>query len=175
MLTTLEPILAKLPFCNELEPGYLRLLVGCAANVVFHPGDVIFRIGDEVDYFYLIRSGKVAVELSVPVRGVVTVQTLSEGHILGWAWLIPPYRAIFAPGPSSSPARSASTASACGRNAKPTTTSDTSCSSALRRLSFINSKRRRSNFWIFTAPRGSPNSGVGTDNRPITPTFSGTA
>lgn len=95
MVTTLEPILASHPFCRDLAPRYLRLLVGCASNVVFRPGDIIFRTEDAVDQFYLIRVGKVAVELYVPARGAVTVQTLSEGEVLGWSWLIPPYRATF--------------------------------------------------------------------------------
>ena len=95
MITTLEPILAKQPFCKDLEPCYLQLLVGCASNVVFHPGDVIFRMGDEVDQFFLIRTGKVAIELFVPGRGGVCVETLSEGDLLGWSWLIPPFRATF--------------------------------------------------------------------------------
>ena len=95
MITTLEPILAQHPFCKDLEPRYLKLLVGCASNVVFQPGNVILRRDDVADQFYLIRSGKVAIELFVPGRGAVTVQTLSEGDILGWSWLIPPYRATF--------------------------------------------------------------------------------
>lgn len=95
MITTLEPILARHPFCKDLEPRYLQLLVGCASNVVFRPGEVILRMDDVVDQFYLIRGGKVTIELFVPARGAVTVQTLTEGDILGWSWLIPPYRATF--------------------------------------------------------------------------------
>jgi CRP/FNR family cyclic AMP-dependent transcriptional regulator len=95
MLKTLEPSLAKHPFCKDLEPRYLQLLTGCAANVVFRPDQVIFRTHDETDRFYLIRSGMIAVELFAPGRGEVSVQTLSQGDVLGWSWLIPPYRATF--------------------------------------------------------------------------------
>ena len=41
--------------------------------------------------FYLLESGKVAVEIEV--SGVAhTLQTLREGDVLGVSWLFPPYR-----------------------------------------------------------------------------------
>jgi len=88
---TLEGVLAKHPFFSGLEARYLELVVGCAANVRFNAGELIFRHGHEANDFYLIRAGKVALEIPVPGRGSLTVQTLGEGEILGWSWLIPPY------------------------------------------------------------------------------------
>jgi CRP/FNR family cyclic AMP-dependent transcriptional regulator len=40
--------------------------------------------------FYLIQSGKVALETFVPGCGMVTIQTLGAGEALGWSWLFPP-------------------------------------------------------------------------------------
>ncbi len=91
-MQTLEPILAKHPFFKELDSPYLKLVVGCASNVVFREGQMICRRGGDADRFYLIRHGRVAVELHAAGRGTITVQTLSEGDILGWSWLIPPYQ-----------------------------------------------------------------------------------
>ena len=31
-------------------------------------------------------------ELMIPQRGFATLQTVSEGEVLGWSWLLPPYR-----------------------------------------------------------------------------------
>jgi CRP-like cAMP-binding protein len=39
----------------------------------------------------LIRHGKVALEVHAPKRGPITIQTLSEGEVLGWSWLVRPY------------------------------------------------------------------------------------
>jgi len=89
-MQTLEPILAKHPFFKDLETPYLKLVVGCASNVVFREGQMICRRGGDADRFYLIRHGRVAVELHAAERGTITVQTLGEGDILGWSWLIPP-------------------------------------------------------------------------------------
>lgn len=92
---TLEPILAQHPFLKDLDPGHLGLIVGCASNVRFDAGTYIFREGQEANQFYIIRHGKVALELFAPERGVLTIQTLGAGEVLGWSWLFPPYRWVF--------------------------------------------------------------------------------
>lgn len=68
------------------------MLVGCAANVRFEAGQYIFREGEEAKTFYLLRHGRVALEMAVPGRGSLTIQTIREGDVLGWAWLFPPHR-----------------------------------------------------------------------------------
>jgi CRP-like cAMP-binding protein len=91
-METLGRILAEHPFFKGLEEPYLQLLVGCASNVRFNAGEVIFREGEEANRFYLIRQGKVAVETFAPGRGPIIIQTLGEGELVGWSWLIAPYR-----------------------------------------------------------------------------------
>lgn len=95
MITNLEPILAEHPFTKQLPQQYLQLITGCASNVRFEAGQQIYRSGDDSNTFYIIRSGKVAVELSVPGKGSVTIETLGAGDVLGWSWLFPPYRRHF--------------------------------------------------------------------------------
>jgi CRP/FNR family cyclic AMP-dependent transcriptional regulator len=94
-METLRPILAEHPFFKDLDARHLDLIVGCASNVRFDAGQFIFRQGEEADQFYLIREGLVALEIFVPGRGAVTVQTMGEGEVLGWSWLVPPYRWMF--------------------------------------------------------------------------------
>lgn len=88
---TLEPYLASHPFLKDLKKEYLELLVGCASNVRFEPGDYVFREGKEANHFYLIRQGNVSLELFVPGKGAITIRTVDEGDVLGWSWLVPPY------------------------------------------------------------------------------------
>lgn len=90
-MRTLEGVLAGHPFFSGMDPRYLKLAVGCASNVRFNAGELIFRQGYEAEHFYLIRAGKVALEINVPGRGGLTVQTLGAGEVLGWSWLVPPY------------------------------------------------------------------------------------
>lgn len=88
----LEAVLEKVPLFEDLEPRYLQLLAGCASNVRFEAGESIYANGDDANQFWVIRHGRVALEIYVPQRGAVTVQTLKEGDLLGWSWLIPPYQ-----------------------------------------------------------------------------------
>jgi CRP/FNR family cyclic AMP-dependent transcriptional regulator len=91
MMETLERILGEHAFFKDLDQPYLQLVTGCASNVRFEPDAYIFREGEEANQFYLIRQGRVALQILAPDRGPVTVETLEEGDILGWSWLIPPY------------------------------------------------------------------------------------
>jgi CRP/FNR family cyclic AMP-dependent transcriptional regulator len=91
-METLERVLAEHPFFEGLERRYLALLAEYASRVRFNAGEVIFREGEEANLFYLIRHGKVAVETFSPNRGPIIIQTLGEGELLGWSWLIEPYR-----------------------------------------------------------------------------------
>jgi CRP/FNR family cyclic AMP-dependent transcriptional regulator len=91
-METLERILTEHPFFQGLEQRHLQLLIGCASNVVFKADQPIIRQGEEANQFYLIRHGKLAIEIHTPSRGALTVQTLGEGEVLGWSWLLPPYQ-----------------------------------------------------------------------------------
>ena len=88
---SLKSVLAKHQFFKGLQEPYLEILTGCAANVRFKTNEYLFREGTVADRFYLIREGRVAVELPAAPRNVI-VQTLGANEVLGWSWLIPPYR-----------------------------------------------------------------------------------
>jgi len=90
-MQTLGPILAEHPFLKGLDPRHLQVVTGCASNVRFEAGQFIFREGEEANQFYIIRHGKVSLEVFAPGRGSITIQTVGEGEVLGWSWLFPPY------------------------------------------------------------------------------------
>ena len=91
-METLERIIAEHPFFQGLETEFANLLVGCASNARFRAGDYIFREGGPANEFYLVRKGKVSLEIFAPQREPIMVETLSAGEILGWSWLIAPYQ-----------------------------------------------------------------------------------
>ena len=88
----LDVILAQHPFFKGLDQQKLQFIAGCALNVRFDEGKFLFREGEDANTFYVIRAGKVAIEIFSPKRGALTIQTLGEGDVLGWSWLFPPYR-----------------------------------------------------------------------------------
>jgi len=91
----LESILAEYPFFREMKLGHLRAIVEGASNVRFDPEAYIFHEGEELDKFYFITRGRVALELHGAQRGAIQIQTIDEGELLGWSWLTPPYKTRF--------------------------------------------------------------------------------
>lgn len=89
---TLESLLVDFSLFRNLDQDYMKLLSGCASNVRFVAREMIFRQGRSADHCYLIRQGRVSVEICSPHQGPVTIQTLGEGEVLGWSWLFPPYK-----------------------------------------------------------------------------------
>jgi len=78
------------PFLNGLCAAHLRILAEAATQTHFAAGSHIFREGELANRFYLIESGKVALQTHSGGHPVA-IQTLGAGDVLGWSWLFPPY------------------------------------------------------------------------------------
>jgi CRP/FNR family cyclic AMP-dependent transcriptional regulator len=91
-METIDAVLRDVPVFAGLDPEQLTLLAGCASNVRFGEGEVLFREGDAADTFWVVRHGSVALETFVPARGAITIETLEAGEVVGWSWLFAPYR-----------------------------------------------------------------------------------
>jgi CRP/FNR family transcriptional regulator, cyclic AMP receptor protein len=94
-MATVEKILAEHPFFEGFTEGHVKLVAGCASDVHFKPGQIIFRVGEEARKFYLVRLGKVALQMTSERRGPLTVLTVGAGEVLGWSWLFPPHKYRF--------------------------------------------------------------------------------
>jgi len=91
-MDTIETVLRGAPVFEGMPPDELSFVAGCASNVRFDRGAVLFREGDPADTFFLVRHGTVALELFVPARGAAVIETIEAGEVIGWSWLFPPYR-----------------------------------------------------------------------------------
>ena len=91
-IDALKSLVVNHPFLSGLNPHFYHLFGECALRRPYGKGQEIFHEGGNADHFYLIQSGKVALETFVPGRGMVTIQLLSPGEALGWSWLFAPYR-----------------------------------------------------------------------------------
>ena len=83
--------LHKHPFLIDMDGNLIRTLTSCASNVVFQEGTRLFHEGDEARVFFLIRSGRAALEIQAGEKGEIRIQTVGPGEVLGWSWLISPY------------------------------------------------------------------------------------
>jgi len=91
-MQTIEELLSGHPFFAGLDADAMRLMSGCASNVHFAAGEFIFAEGEEASHFYVIRHGRVALEIHSPARGPLVIDSMDQGEVLGWSWLVPPYR-----------------------------------------------------------------------------------
>jgi CRP/FNR family cyclic AMP-dependent transcriptional regulator len=73
------------------EPHRKRLAVG-ARPFAAAPGALLFREAELAHAFYLITSGHVAIGMHLGGRGDVPIQTVGAGEVVGWSWLLPPFR-----------------------------------------------------------------------------------
>jgi len=92
IVENLARVISEHPFCKGLEPHHLNLLTGCASNILFEKGHHLFREGGEANQFYLIREGTISLEVFSPQHPSLAVETVEAGEVLGWSWLVPPYR-----------------------------------------------------------------------------------
>ncbi|MFI5371410.1 MAG: cyclic nucleotide-binding domain-containing protein [Candidatus Eisenbacteria bacterium] len=92
---SMVPVLERVELFEGMAPEHLRTLAECATDASYAPGEFVSRAGDEADAFWLIRSGRVVLEIFLPGRGEVTLANMSEGDIVGFSWLLPPYRMRF--------------------------------------------------------------------------------
>jgi CRP-like cAMP-binding protein len=55
-------------------------------------GEIVFREGEIAREFYLILTGKISVERSAGLTVPQPVDHVRSGEVLGWSWLLAPFR-----------------------------------------------------------------------------------
>jgi CRP-like cAMP-binding protein len=90
-MSSVEADLAGFGALSDLSAPHRQLVARTARPVRFAAGERLFLEGGPADGCWLIHEGCVALDLMIPGRGPVVVQTLGPGDVLGWSWLIPPY------------------------------------------------------------------------------------
>ncbi len=94
-MASLEQILQEHPFFAGAPAELVRLVAGCARNHLFQAGEYLFHEGEPANEFFLIRHGKVALEIGAPGHTQIVFETSGVGDFVGASWLIPPYRWAF--------------------------------------------------------------------------------
>jgi CRP-like cAMP-binding protein len=92
---TIAEYLPQHPFFEGLDESFASLVAGCAVNVHFRPGQHLFHEGEPADTFYVIRHGRVSLEVRTPAGPSVVVDSAHDNDVVGWSWLVPPHRWLF--------------------------------------------------------------------------------
>ncbi|MFI7317000.1 Crp/Fnr family transcriptional regulator [Streptomyces venezuelae] len=66
-------------------------LMRFAREVSFPQGTRLFEEGARADRFWIIRTGTVTLDMHVPGRRAVVIETLNHNQLLGWSWLFAPH------------------------------------------------------------------------------------
>jgi len=91
---TIEQYLPHHPFFAGLDEEALALLARCATLVHFRTGTYLFSEGEPADAFFVLRTGRVALEIRLGT-GRQVLDTADADDVVGWSWLVPPYRWTF--------------------------------------------------------------------------------
>jgi CRP/FNR family cyclic AMP-dependent transcriptional regulator len=82
-------------FFSSLGDEALEFLSECSDERVIKKGQILFRQGENADKFYVVRSGRITVQMPAIMGPPLEIQTLGQGQVLGWSWLISPYKWTF--------------------------------------------------------------------------------
>lgn len=94
-MNSLLQLLQRHPFFSGINPGHLELIESCARNFPMVSGKVLLHSDQQADRFYVIRDGRVGIQLPIPGKSALTVQTVEAGDVVGWSWIFPPFRTYF--------------------------------------------------------------------------------
>lgn len=84
----LGKILGELSFASQLPDEALTRIGEIASLECFSAGSVLFREGAGNPNLYLIRHGRVALDMTVPGRGPVRILTLGPGDMAAWSAVV---------------------------------------------------------------------------------------
>jgi CRP-like cAMP-binding protein len=79
-------------FFSEFSDDDLNFLCECSSTCDIKMGQILFLQGQNADKFYVVRSGRIAIQMPAIMGPTLQIQALDKDHILGWSWLISPYK-----------------------------------------------------------------------------------
>jgi CRP-like cAMP-binding protein len=83
---------AQHEFLSGLSERHRLLLASGARPFKAQPGQVLARQGERAHAFFLIQSGHVALDSTVPGGDGLLIQQVGPGGVVGWSWLVAPHK-----------------------------------------------------------------------------------
>ncbi|MGW4213588.1 Crp/Fnr family transcriptional regulator [Lentzea sp. NPDC004789] len=84
--------LDALPLLTNLSHTQRAAIAGVSRIETYEPGIRLFEEGGLADQCWVVLSGCVMIDTVVPPQGRMVLQSIGPGELLGWSWLVPPYR-----------------------------------------------------------------------------------
>jgi CRP/FNR family cyclic AMP-dependent transcriptional regulator len=89
---SVQQTLGELEFFQGLGAEHLAVIAECARREDLGAQQRLVRRNTPADAFYVVLDGKIGVELPTPSGPPLQAQSLGPGSVVGWSWLIPPYK-----------------------------------------------------------------------------------
>jgi CRP-like cAMP-binding protein len=80
------------PLLSDLSAADRSRVLDTGRDMTYAKRQHLFAEDELASGCWLIRSGRVAIQSSLPGHGPVTIQVLGPGELAGWSWLVPPHR-----------------------------------------------------------------------------------
>ncbi|MDH3280018.1 MAG: cyclic nucleotide-binding domain-containing protein [Gammaproteobacteria bacterium] len=92
MSGSIRTYLEEHEFFRGLAPEYLDAIDTHVTEEEYAAQQCVFAQDTEANHFYIVTAGQVDVEVPSLVGAPLVLQSLTEGSVLGWSWLIHPYK-----------------------------------------------------------------------------------
>jgi CRP/FNR family cyclic AMP-dependent transcriptional regulator len=79
-------------FFSDLSEDVLKFLCEHSSTREIKKGQILFRLGENADKFYVLRNGRISIQMPAIMGPTLEIQTLGKDQVLGWSWLISPYQ-----------------------------------------------------------------------------------
>ena len=79
-------------FFSEFSDDSLKFLCECSSTREIKKGQILFLQGEHADKFYVVRSGRISIQMPAIMGPNLEIQAVDEDQVLGWSWLISPYQ-----------------------------------------------------------------------------------
>jgi CRP/FNR family transcriptional regulator, cyclic AMP receptor protein len=86
------PVLAGHAFLRGMPPDDVALLAGAAVAISVPAGHRLFEEGTPAQNCWLLTAGQVALDMHVPGRRNLIVETIGSGDVIGFSWMSPPHQ-----------------------------------------------------------------------------------
>ncbi|SER70569.1 cyclic nucleotide-binding domain-containing protein [Lentzea albida] len=84
--------LDALPLLARLSHTQRAAIAGVSRIETYDQGVRLFDEGGLADQCWVVLSGCVTIDTAVPQNGRMVLQSVGAGELVGWSWLVPPYR-----------------------------------------------------------------------------------
>ena len=76
---------------RSLSAEHRERLMRVAREVSIPQGTRLFEEGGRADRFWIIRTGRVELDMRVPGRRAAVIENLGHNELVGWSWLFTPH------------------------------------------------------------------------------------